>query len=146
MIQDYPILFYFCLYIAFIFLNRTLNFLSVKYFNDAPFPMIWFTGAIATVLYFIYFLYEINKNNRLSSDFLKWFTGDKWFKIEGWTRISKTEVMELPIGEKYVFLLNHDSFSETTGSFNINNEMIFHQPSKARPNVPYVDQITHIKR
>jgi hypothetical protein len=57
-------------YIANVFLNRWLNYLIVKKYDEPKAPFFWFFSLFSTIVFFIVILENVK--------FTNWFTGKHW--------------------------------------------------------------------
>lgn len=132
------------IYIASVFLNRFLNQLSVRYFNDKVEYGMWYLSFMTTFLYVIYFIYEINKRYKPLSTPSKWFVGENWCQIEGWKRFNKSNVIRQ---NDYEFMLNHDPDKIIVGRLTYNGDTIIvvENHRVVNPNYPVYDQISHFR-
>jgi hypothetical protein len=63
-------------YIASVFLNRWLNYLIVKKYDEPKTPFFWVFSLFSTIVFIIVLL----ENVKFNTKFTNWFTGKHWKK------------------------------------------------------------------
>ena len=117
--------------------------MSVRYFNDSPFPFLWFIPIFTTILMLCFFASELNKRNKPFKFPMEWFTGKNWYMIEGWQRFEGKDKLKNNIDYRFIF--NHNSFQETSGSLDDDGNLILLDISFLKQNVPAEEQISHFR-
>ena len=65
-------------YIASVFLNRWLNYLIVKKYDESKVPVFWVFSLFSTIVFIIVILENVKFNIKFITKFTNWFTGKYW--------------------------------------------------------------------